>query len=122
MNVGFLLTDLVHLFARRFTVQERMGLEIADTLATVLEPHGVAGSKQRWAFRRRIEQTHRRRPDQMPAARTFDRIHCGEARGDRDRSGRHPGPRIGAPGPTSGPCYPGDNINNASSALWGVGG
>jgi len=42
MNVGFLLTDLVHLFARRFTVQERMGLEIADTLATVLEPHGVA--------------------------------------------------------------------------------
>ena len=24
MNVGFLLTDLVHLFARRFTVQERM--------------------------------------------------------------------------------------------------
>jgi hypothetical protein len=30
--------------------------------------------------------------------------------------------QIAAPGPTSGPWYPGDNINNASSALWGVGG
>jgi hypothetical protein len=30
--------------------------------------------------------------------------------------------QIAAPGPTSGPWYPGDNISNASSALWGVGG
>jgi hypothetical protein len=29
---------------------------------------------------------------------------------------------VGAPGPTMAPWYPGDNINNASSALWGVGG
>ncbi|HWD09445.1 MAG TPA: GTP cyclohydrolase I [Actinomycetota bacterium] len=36
------LTRLVRLFARRFTVQERMGVEIADTLVKVLEPHGVA--------------------------------------------------------------------------------
>lgn len=36
------LTRLVRLFARRFTVQERMGMEIADTLVKVLEPHGVA--------------------------------------------------------------------------------
>lgn len=36
------LTRLVRLFARRFTVQERMGVEIADTLVRVLEPHGVA--------------------------------------------------------------------------------
>ncbi|HEX2053684.1 MAG TPA: GTP cyclohydrolase I [Actinomycetota bacterium] len=36
------LTRLVRLFARRFTVQERMGQEIADTLVKVLEPHGVA--------------------------------------------------------------------------------
>lgn len=36
------LTRLVRLFARRFTVQERMGQEIADTLAELLEPHGVA--------------------------------------------------------------------------------
>lgn len=36
------LTRLVRLFARRFTVQERMGQEIADTLVGLLEPHGVA--------------------------------------------------------------------------------
>jgi GTP cyclohydrolase IA len=36
------LTRLVRLFARRFTVQERMGVEIADTLARLLRPHGVA--------------------------------------------------------------------------------
>jgi GTP cyclohydrolase I len=36
------LTRLVRLFARRFTVQERMGVEIADTLVKVLAPHGVA--------------------------------------------------------------------------------
>ncbi|HEU5003370.1 MAG TPA: GTP cyclohydrolase I FolE [Actinomycetota bacterium] len=36
------LTRLVRLFGRRFTVQERIGVEIADTLVKVLEPHGVA--------------------------------------------------------------------------------
>ncbi len=36
------LTRLVRLFARRFTVQERMGQEIADTLVAEMEPHGVA--------------------------------------------------------------------------------
>ncbi len=36
------LTRLVHLFARRFTVQERMGQQIADTLEAMLAPHGVA--------------------------------------------------------------------------------
>ena len=36
------LTRLVRLFARRFTVQERMGVEIAEALVKVLEPHGVA--------------------------------------------------------------------------------
>jgi len=36
------LTRLVRLFARRFTVQERMGVEITDTLTKVLQPHGVA--------------------------------------------------------------------------------
>jgi GTP cyclohydrolase I len=36
------LTRLVRLFARRFTVQERMGQQIADTLNGMLEPHGVA--------------------------------------------------------------------------------
>lgn len=36
------LTRLVRLFARRFTVQERVGVEIADTLVRVLQPHGVA--------------------------------------------------------------------------------
>ncbi|MDP9324934.1 MAG: GTP cyclohydrolase I, partial [Candidatus Dormibacteraeota bacterium] len=36
------LTRLVRLFARRFTVQERMGQQIADTLVDILEPHGVA--------------------------------------------------------------------------------
>ena len=36
------LTRLVRMFARRFTVQERMGQEIADTLVELLEPHGVA--------------------------------------------------------------------------------
>jgi GTP cyclohydrolase I len=36
------LTRLVRLFARRFTVQERMGQQVADTLVHLLEPHGVA--------------------------------------------------------------------------------
>ncbi len=36
------LTRLVRLFARRFTVQERLGQQIADTLVELLRPHGVA--------------------------------------------------------------------------------
>jgi GTP cyclohydrolase I len=36
------LTRLVRMFARRFTVQERLGQEIADTLTRILEPHAVA--------------------------------------------------------------------------------
>lgn len=36
------LTRLVRLFSKRFTVQERLGRQIADTLEAILEPHGVA--------------------------------------------------------------------------------
>ncbi len=36
------LTRLVRLFAQRFTVQERMGRQIAETLTAMLQPHGVA--------------------------------------------------------------------------------
>jgi len=36
------LTRLVRLFARRFTVQERLGEEIADGLVTLIDPRGVA--------------------------------------------------------------------------------
>ena len=36
------LTRLVRLFARRFTVQERMGREIVETLDRILAAHGVA--------------------------------------------------------------------------------
>ena len=36
------LTRLVRLFAKRFTVQERIGQQIANTLEAMLEPHGVA--------------------------------------------------------------------------------
>jgi GTP cyclohydrolase I len=36
------LTRLVRLFARRFTVQERIGQEVADTLEGLMQPHGVA--------------------------------------------------------------------------------
>ena len=36
------LTRLVRLFARRFTVQERMGEQIADTLVHLIAPRGVA--------------------------------------------------------------------------------
>jgi GTP cyclohydrolase IA len=36
------LTRLVRLFARRFTVQERVGQQIADGLDAMLAPHGVA--------------------------------------------------------------------------------
>src|SRR5438876_1045993 len=36
------LTRLVRLFAQRFSVQERIGQQIADTLVTMLAPHGVA--------------------------------------------------------------------------------
>jgi len=32
----------VRIFAKRFTVQERIGQRIADALQTMLEPHGVA--------------------------------------------------------------------------------
>jgi GTP cyclohydrolase I len=36
------LTRLVRLYARRFTVQERLGEQIADTLVELVRPHGVA--------------------------------------------------------------------------------
>jgi GTP cyclohydrolase IA len=36
------LTRLVRLYARRFTVQERLGEEIADTLDELVSPRGVA--------------------------------------------------------------------------------
>ena len=36
------LTRIVRLFARRFTVQERLGEQIADTLVSLVEPRGVA--------------------------------------------------------------------------------
>jgi GTP cyclohydrolase I len=36
------LTRLVRLYARRFTVQERLGEEIADTLIQLVHPRGVA--------------------------------------------------------------------------------
>ncbi|HEU5330896.1 MAG: GTP cyclohydrolase I [Thermomicrobiales bacterium] len=36
------LTRLVRLFAQRFTVQERLGQQIADALEVMLQPHGVA--------------------------------------------------------------------------------
>ncbi len=36
------LTRLVRLFARRFTVQERVGKQVADTLDALMQPHGVA--------------------------------------------------------------------------------
>jgi GTP cyclohydrolase I len=36
------LTRLVRLFAKRFTVQERLGEQIVNTFDTMLQPHGVA--------------------------------------------------------------------------------
>src|SRR5215831_1387767 len=36
------LTRLVRLFAKRFTVQERVGQQIAEALEAMLQPHGVA--------------------------------------------------------------------------------
>ena len=36
------LTRLVRLFAKRFSVQERIGRQITDTLEAMLEPAGVA--------------------------------------------------------------------------------
>jgi GTP cyclohydrolase I len=36
------LTRLVRLFARRFSVQERIGQQLADALERILRPHGVA--------------------------------------------------------------------------------
>jgi GTP cyclohydrolase I len=36
------LTRLVRLFSKRFAVQERIGQQIADTLESMLHPHGVA--------------------------------------------------------------------------------
>jgi GTP cyclohydrolase IA len=36
------LTRLVRLYAQRFSVQERIGRQIADTLVEMLQPHGVA--------------------------------------------------------------------------------
>lgn len=36
------LTRLVRLFARRFTLQERLGQQLADALEHILTPHGVA--------------------------------------------------------------------------------
>jgi GTP cyclohydrolase I len=36
------LTRLVRMFARRFTVQERLGEQLADALVELVSPHGVA--------------------------------------------------------------------------------
>lgn len=36
------LTRLVRLFARRFTLQERISYQIVETLTSILQPHGVA--------------------------------------------------------------------------------
>jgi GTP cyclohydrolase I len=36
------LTRLVRLFSRRFSVQERIGQQLADALERILTPHGVA--------------------------------------------------------------------------------
>jgi GTP cyclohydrolase I len=36
------LTRLVRLYARRFSVQERIGQQLADALESILAPHGVA--------------------------------------------------------------------------------
>jgi GTP cyclohydrolase I len=36
------LTRLVRVYARRFTVQERIGQQVADALVGILSPHGVA--------------------------------------------------------------------------------
>lgn len=36
------LTRIVRLFARRFTVQERLGEQVADLLGELVHPHGVA--------------------------------------------------------------------------------
>ena len=36
------LTRLVRVYARRFTVQERLGEQIADTLVDLIDPRGVA--------------------------------------------------------------------------------
>jgi len=36
------LTRMVRLFAKRFSVQERIGQQIADSLETMLQPNGVA--------------------------------------------------------------------------------
>ena len=36
------LTRMVRLFSKRFTVQERIGQQIADALESMLKPHGVA--------------------------------------------------------------------------------
>jgi len=36
------LTRMVRLFANRFSVQERIGEQVADALETMMEPHGVA--------------------------------------------------------------------------------
>jgi GTP cyclohydrolase I len=36
------LSRLVRLFARRFTLQERIGRQVAEALEQMLEPHGVA--------------------------------------------------------------------------------
>ena len=36
------LTRIVRLFAQRFSVQERIGREIADLIERMMEPHGVA--------------------------------------------------------------------------------
>jgi GTP cyclohydrolase I len=36
------LTRMVRLFSKRFSVQERIGQQIADSLETMMHPHGVA--------------------------------------------------------------------------------
>jgi GTP cyclohydrolase I len=69
------LTRLVRLFARRFTVQERLGGQIADALAEAIEPHGVAVHLEASTYAHRCPVSGRALKDgheHLPAADVFD--------------------------------------------------
>ena len=87
------LTRLVRLFARRFTVQERLGEQIADGLVSLVAPRGVAvhlEASHLCTHMRGVEEHSRTvttRPSSTAAPRT--RVACDETPSDcrrcRDR-------------------------------------
>ena len=84
------LTRLVRLFARRFTVQERFGEQIADTLVELMEPHGVAvhlEAEHLCTQMRGVREEHSKTVTSSGAVATARTRSCGASSSQRSATG-----------------------------------